>query len=159
MLPAAPARTSPTTCFTRGGVASIGDGANDGEAGEGDDIHGDVERIRGGSGADTLTGDADANMLIGQAGGDTLTGGGGADSLQGGDGADTLQGGDGNDALQGGTGADTLQGDAGSDLADYPRSAPLTVSIGDGANDGETGELDNVAPTSSACAAAAATTR
>ena len=46
--------------------------------------------------------------------------------------------------MQGGTGADTLQGDAGSDLADYPRSAPLTVSIGDGANDGETGELDDV---------------
>jgi len=125
-------------------TASIGDGANDGETGELDDIHGDVERIRGGSAADALTGDGGANTLIGQAGQDTLTGGGGADSLQGGDGADTLHGGDANDQLQGGTGADTLHGDAGSDLADYPRTAPLTVSIGDGANDGEAGELDDV---------------
>ena len=125
-------------------TASIGDGANDGEAGELDDVHGDVERIRGGSAADVLTGDADANTLIGQGGGDTLTGGGGADELQGGDGADTLLGGADNDTLQGGTGADTLQGDAGSDLADYPRTVPVEVSIGDGANDGEFGELDDV---------------
>ena len=111
---------------------------------EGDEIHGDIERLRGGSAADTLSGDANANILIGHGGDDALTGGGGADELQGGDGADTLQGGDANDVLQGGTGADTLQGDAGSDLADYPRTAPVTVSIGDGANDGETGEGDDV---------------
>ena len=130
-------RTAPVT-------ASIGNGANDGETGELDDIQADVERIRGGSGADTLTGDANVNVLIGLAGADTLAGGGGADTLQGGDGADTLQGGAANDELQGGAAADTLQGGGGSDLADYPRTAPLTVSIGDGANDGEAGELDDV---------------
>ena len=123
---------------------TIGDGPNDGAAGEGDEIQGDVERLRGGSAADVLTGDANANILIGHGGNDTLTGGGGADELQGGDGSDTLQGGDANDVLQGGTGADVLQGGPGSDLADYPRTASVTVSIGDGANDGEAGEGDDV---------------
>jgi len=123
---------------------TIGDGPNDGAAGEGDDIQADVERLRGGSAADTLTGDAGANVLIGHGGDDTLTGGSGMDTLQGGDGADTLQGGDANDILQGGGGADLLQGDADSDLADYPRIAPVTASIGDGPNDGEAGEGDDI---------------
>ena len=68
---------------------------------------------------------------------------GGADSLNGGDGVDALQGGEDNDSLQGGAGADVLQGGAGSDLADYPRTVPVEVSIGDGTNDGEFGELDD----------------
>ncbi len=64
--------------------------------------------------------------------------------MNGGDGVDALQGGEDNDSLQGGAGADVLQGGAGSDLADYPRTVPVEVSIGDGANDGEFGELDDV---------------
>ena len=116
-------------------IASIGDGANDGEAGEQDDIQADVEAIRGGSAADTLTGDAGANVLSGQ---------GGADALAGGAGSDVVYGGGGDDTLQGGAGADLLHGDAGSDLAVYPRSAPLSLSIGNGANDGESGELDDI---------------
>ena len=85
-------------------TASIGAGPDGADGGsEGDDIQGDVERIRGGSAGDTLTGDANANVLIGQAGQDTLVGGGGDDTLQGGDGLDILQGGDGADTLQGGT--------------------------------------------------------
>ena len=58
-------------------TVSIGDGDNDGADGgaEGDDIQGDVERLRGGSADDTLTGNANANVLIGQGGDDTLAGG------------------------------------------------------------------------------------
>ena len=35
---------------------------------EGDDVQGDVERLRGGSGADELTGDGNANVIHGLAG-------------------------------------------------------------------------------------------
>ena len=43
---------------------SIGDGPNDGAAGEGDDIREDVEGLSGGGGDDLLIGDDDANRLI-----------------------------------------------------------------------------------------------
>ena len=125
-------------------TATIGAGANDGASGESDDIFADVENVRGGSAGDSLSGNAAANTLTGMGGADTLAGGGGADTLLGGDANDTLQGGDANDTLQGGSGADILQGGAGSDIADYPRTAPVSVSIGDGANDGESGEHDDV---------------
>ena len=55
-------------------TASIDGGANDGASGEGDDIGADVERIRGGSGDDTLSGDANANLLYGGGGNDALAG-------------------------------------------------------------------------------------
>lgn len=48
-----------------------------------------IERGRGGSGADTITGNGAANRLDGNGGADTLDGGAGADSLFGGDGGDT----------------------------------------------------------------------
>jgi VCBS repeat-containing protein len=81
-------------------LASIGDGANDGVGGtEGDDVHGDIERLTGGSGSDRLTGDADAN---------TLDGAGGADALDGGGGHDLLVGGPGPDDFTGGAGVDTV---------------------------------------------------
>lgn len=106
---------------------SIGDGANDGAAGEDDDIQADVEQLRGGDGSDVLTGDGGPNML------------------QGGGGDDLLQGGDGDDSLVGGTGADTFAGGAGSDLADYrTANVNLTLSIGNGANDGAAGEGDEI---------------
>jgi hypothetical protein len=72
---------------------------DDGEAGEGDSIFGDVENFVGGAGPDTLTGDGSANSLVGNAGTDTLNArGGGADTLNCGldtdtgtaDGMDTL---------------------------------------------------------------------
>ena len=37
---------------------SINGAADDGEAGEGDDVQSDVENLTGGAGADTLTGSA-----------------------------------------------------------------------------------------------------
>ena len=109
-------------------VVSIGDGANDGTAAEGDDVRGDVERVQGSDHDDQLTGDAGPNALYGRGGVDQLDGGGGNDGLRGGPGADVLKGGDGAE-----------------DIADYSaRTVALTVTVGDGANDGEASENDDV---------------
>ncbi len=134
--------------------ASIGDGSNDGAiASDGtpeefDDVLADVERLRGGSAADTLVGDADRNRLIGGGGPDHLLGGGSADLLVGEGGADTLEGQAGaGDLLNGGAGADLLSGGAGTeDMVTYEsRESAVEASIGDGANDGAPGgEGDDV---------------
>lgn len=62
--------------------------------------------IKGGAGADSLTGGGAA---------DTIEGGAGNDTLNGGNGNDTVSGGAGDDIINGGGGADTLNGDAGVD--------------------------------------------
>jgi Ca2+-binding RTX toxin-like protein len=65
--------------------------------------------------------------------------------LDGGDGDDELEGGTGRTVLHGGAGGDIFHpGGANDDIIDYSdRTAPLTVTIGDGlANDGEAGEGD-----------------
>ena len=123
------ARTAPVT-------ADIDGSADDGEAGEGDNVGTDVEVLTGGSGNDALTGGALA---------DTLNGGPGADALAGGDGIDTVNGGDGNDRFDGGTGGDSFAGGEGVDLADYSaRTAPVTADLDGSADDGELGETDNI---------------
>lgn len=75
-------------------------------------------------------------------------GGTGDDTLTGGDGDDTLYGDVGNDTLNGGTSAtdgDTYAGGAGTDTVTYAaRSAAVTVTVGAGANDGESGETDTI---------------
>ena len=122
-------------------TASIDGSANDGASGEGDDIGADVERIRGGSGADTLSGDANANTLYGAGGNDTWRWRG-----------QRHAGGRPRRRL--------LAGGTGTDLADYvSRTLAVTASIDGSANDGANGEGDASAPTSSASGAAAATTR
>jgi len=132
-------RTAPVT-VTLDGVA------NDGEAGEKDNVNSDVDVIVGGAGADTLTGSSSANDLYGGPGDDTLNGGGGNDRLFGQDGRDTLDGGSGNDTLDGGAGADTICGGSGSDVADYSsRSSPVNLSLDGRPDDGEAGEGDNIA--------------
>ncbi len=62
--------------------------ANDGAAGEGDNVS--TEAVRGGSGGDRLTGGGDANQLYGGPGDDILDGGAGVDDLRGDSGADLL---------------------------------------------------------------------
>ena len=54
--------------------------ANDGAAGEGENLGADIENLRGGSGDDTLTGDARDNVLDGGRGADTIAGGAGTDT-------------------------------------------------------------------------------
>jgi Ca2+-binding RTX toxin-like protein len=73
---------------------TIGNGlADDGEAGEGDNVLGDVENAIAGSGNDTVSGNEAPNRFEGGRGDDTLRGNGGADELLGGDGFDLLDGG------------------------------------------------------------------
>ena len=95
--------------------------ANDGAAGELDNIRGDVEVILGTGKGDTMVGSAVNNQFVGGGGDDTLAGGGGNDLLDGGAsdaGSDTLDGGAGNDVGTGGPGDDSLLGGAGLDNLD-----------------------------------------
>jgi hypothetical protein len=109
-------------------TVTVGAGANDGLAGEGDSVEADVERVLGGSGDDQLTGGDGDNTLVGGPGADRLDGGAGKDFLDGGAGGDVMIGGAGN-----------------SDLADYAdRTQPVIVTVGSGANDGVAGEGDDV---------------
>jgi Ca2+-binding RTX toxin-like protein len=98
--------------------------ANDGEAGEGDNVKGDIENLVGGAGADHIAGNAMDNILYGMwsgsaDGNDVLTGGGGSDLLSGANGNDTVIGGDGEDSLHGDDGDDSFQAkDGGWDFVD-----------------------------------------
>jgi Ca2+-binding RTX toxin-like protein len=99
-----------------GGMSITIDGqADDGAAGEGDDVGGDIEAIVGTPGNDAFTGSEAVDVFDGGAGSDQLHGAGGADDLRGGGGNDTLLGGAGDDRLQGDEGADTVDGGAGAD--------------------------------------------
>jgi Ca2+-binding RTX toxin-like protein len=101
--------------------------------------------LSGGSGDDGVFGQLNV----------TLNGDDGEDFLSGGDGSQVLNGGNGDDSLNGGGGADQIRGGAGIDSTDYssfsdPSATPPTVAQDisvtlDGlANDGLTGENDNV---------------
>jgi Ca2+-binding RTX toxin-like protein len=83
--------------------------ADDGVAGEADNVHSDVEDVTGGTGNDRLTGSARANELDGGSGTDLLLGGKGPDGLFGSFGPDTLVGGKGADLLDGAAGPDRLR--------------------------------------------------
>lgn len=77
-----------------------------------------------------------------------LYGGGANDVLLGGAGSDELSGGIGNDTLLAGRdpgGADLFVGGDGEDFVDYAgRTAPITVSLASGADEGEADEHDEV---------------
>lgn len=82
--------------------------ANDGRAGEGDNVLSDVEDVYGGSGDDRLVGNDAPNTIDGADGADRITGGGGTDVLIGGPGDDTLDARDGAiDRVDCGDGKDT----------------------------------------------------
>lgn len=137
-------------------IADLDGVADDGTAGEMDNVQPDVETRLGGGGSDVLTGNNSVNTLTGGNGNDTLNGLGGGDTLTGGDGNDTLNGGFGNDTLEGGNGADTaatgaipdgadqFNGGRGIDTVSYqPRATAVNVTLNGIANDGAAGELDN----------------
>jgi hypothetical protein len=120
-------------------TATINDVANDGAAGEGDNVKTTVENLTGGSAGDRLAGSGSANTLTGGGGGDTLTGRGGGDILSGLAGDDTFGEG------AGANGADTFSGGGDTDTVNYGgRTTAVTVTINDAANDGAAGEGDNV---------------
>ena len=69
---------------------SIDGAANDGEAGEHDNVLADVEDLWGSPQQDTLTGSAGPNTIRGGNGNDTITGLGGRDTLAGEAGSDAM---------------------------------------------------------------------
>lgn len=90
--------------------------ANDGEAGEGDNVPSDAERVVTGSGSDTVTGSAGFTEFVTGDGNDTVDPGGGVDVVDAGAGNDTVQARDGvDDHIDCGDGADGLVGDAGDE--------------------------------------------
>ena len=119
--------------------------ADDGSPGEGDNVLGPVTAITGGDGNDRLEAGARSSALTGRGGNDVLIGSPEADTIVGEAGDDALSGGGNNDNLRGDAGADDLSGGDGQDEASYAgATAPLQLSIGDGANDGAAGEGDDI---------------
>jgi Ca2+-binding RTX toxin-like protein len=128
-------------------VIVVGNGAaDDGEAGEGDNVSPNVFLVLGGSAGDTFT-DVDAAgrggndtfistgargvFGLGGSGDDVLIGGARADSCFGGRGEDDLNGGGGSDDFDGGRGADTIRGGRGRDFLFGGRGDDLLIG-GDG---------------------------
>lgn len=109
-----------------GSVAiSLDNVANDGEAGEGDNIHSDVEQVFGGDGGDQLTGNDRGNLLDGAGGNDALFGGRGEDRLYGGPGDDVVTSFDGqHDVADCGPGRDTVTADGTDVLIGCERRVP-----------------------------------
>ncbi|MFT5431315.1 MAG: Ca2+-binding RTX toxin-like protein [Myxococcota bacterium] len=103
--------------------------ANDGLAGELDDVHSTIEDVLCGSGDDDVTGTDDANRLVGGDGADTLRGGAGADDIDGQDGDDVLFGDGEDDIVSGGPDNDVI--DCGAGQGDIHSSDPadLTPSV------------------------------
>ena len=105
----------------------------------GDDV------LTGTTGDDVICGGGGDDILRGGDGDDVLFGGDGSDRLDGGEGDDTLRGGDGEDLLVTGPGADAMRGGGGLDSVSYAnRRAPVWVSLGESADDGEDGEGDDI---------------
>lgn len=135
-------------------LASTDGVANDGEAGEGDNIDDDVNHVIGGSGNDTITLAGFASGLSPTAGntgqqGSFVDGGTGIDAITGsvfndrlrGEGDnDNIVGGTGHDAIEPGGGQDTFNGGSDSDTLDYSAaSIGMELSIDGTADDGDTG--------------------
>jgi hypothetical protein len=93
--------------------------ANDGEAGEGDNViaiekfsvSADHATVAGSDAADDIFVDANTSTIDGRGGNDRLVAYDGHDRISGGDGNDFLEGGFGNDVLDGGAGVDQFNGD------------------------------------------------
>ena len=117
---------------------TINNVANDGAAGEGDNVMDTVEGVAGAEGNDTITGSSASNTLFGGDGADDISGANGNDLLDGeipGEGFGVFAG----DILDGGNGIDTV--------SYRSHFSGVTVNIGGGANDGLPGEGDDVQST------------
>ena len=140
-------------------TVTIDGASNDGAAGENDDVQLSTENVIGGQADDSITGSDLDNGLFGSDGDDTLRGGLGNDSLSGNSDDDLLIGNAGDDFGFGNAGNDTwfsaavddgsdfFEGSVGIDTATYEaRNAgdPVTVRLDNLANDGSSGEGDNI---------------
>lgn len=125
------ARTQAVT-VTLDGVGNDGSPSQN----EKDFVTSDVENLEGGDGNDTLIGNASANRLVGGLGSDTLRGGEGTDTYVAG-----LESTRADSAF---TPCNTCA-DGTDDAVSYEdRTAPVTASIDGVANDGVSGEVENV---------------
>ena len=97
--------------------------ANDGAAGEGDNVVSGVEEVEGGDGPDYLIGTDATDYIVGNNGDDQIDGGGGADILEGGGGADWIDG---------GAGSDTIRGYTSDLIGHFPEPGPATPPSDDG---------------------------
>ncbi len=93
--------------------------ADDGAAGERDDVRDSFEYLVGGSAGDTIITSQTRYQpfeLTGNGGNDVITGGDNYDDLYGGDGDDTIAGGDGSDSFRYCPCNDLQRGDEGADV-------------------------------------------
>ena len=118
---------------------SLDDLPNDGPAGDGDNVHSDVEDIEATNGNDVLAGSAAGNILRGFNGDDAIDGGAGADIFEAGDGNDSIMSRDGlAELVDCGNGVDSVVADD-IDVTDgcesEHRSSVLQTDLdGDGAS-------------------------
>jgi Ca2+-binding RTX toxin-like protein len=114
--------------------------ADDGIAGEGDNVRADIEQINTGLGNDTINiATVAANALAAD---NTVTSGGGNDTVKTGGGEDVVYGGTGNDDITGGAGEDSAFGEDGADV--FRMQDGFFDHIDGGANDAvtDTGTFD-----------------
>jgi hypothetical protein len=104
-------------------MITLDEQANDSD---GDNLHGDVEIVDGGTGNDQIFGNANPNLL------------------RGGTGTDALAGGDGTDTLEGGAGPDDIAGGLNFDQVTYPVAGDQRITLDGLPGDGAAGEGDNV---------------
>lgn len=117
---------------------SLGEGADDGQAAELDDIGADVESVYGGEGGDYLRGTDGPNELRGRAGNDTLIGLSGDDDFLGGLGNDGIFAGPGADWVLADDGNDRIDGGRGADVVAFGRSLqPVVVDLETGVATGQ----------------------
>lgn len=104
-------------------TVSLNDVADDGDAGEGDNVHSDIERFDLGPGDDRFTGSAAAEFVDGEDGADTIDPGAGPDLVEAGDDDDTV-------VAQDGT-TDTVRCGDGTDSAtlDLPGEQPARADV------------------------------
>jgi len=129
---------------TAGLTITLDDRADDGEAGEGDNVHSDVEDILGGSGPDRLVGTDGGNDLTGNDGDDSLAGLGSEDRLDAGEGNDFIDSRDGGfDSVDCGAGFDTVVADQDDSLTGCE-----SVTVPDADSDGflPPADCDNTDP-------------
>jgi hypothetical protein len=93
---------------------SLDGAANDGVAGEGDNLI-NVEQVTGGSAGDILSGSELGDALLGGPGEDRIAGNAGDDRLDGSGNDDAISGGAGDDLISGNQGADRVSGEDGDD--------------------------------------------
>jgi Ca2+-binding RTX toxin-like protein len=143
--------TADYRAYTQPLTVNAGDGlANDGAAGEGDNVRADIEAVLGGWANDRLSMGLPPTFRPQG----TLQGGPGNDTLTGGAADDVLEGQEGNDLLDGSYNGDVMNGGAGVDTVDYtthwfadPYEVHGVASTPDGlANDGNV--LDDESRTS-----------